>query len=153
MNILTARPKCRNSRPSPPWGRGENVETRGKGEAFPHGRRQSRFGILTFGDFDATLTASLRRHLRSASFEDAGHSPPAVAGGIQSPGNVFPKACGVDSRSRGNDRSLQGSYLANDTCTCRCTTIPRLDEARPSKVYTYRLAVGEGRTASFDRAS
>src|SRR5208337_5106228 len=26
-----------------------------KGEAFPHGRRQSRFGMLHFGDFDATL--------------------------------------------------------------------------------------------------
>jgi hypothetical protein len=26
-----------------------------KGEAFPHSRRQSRFGILTFGRFDSTL--------------------------------------------------------------------------------------------------
>ena len=39
-----------------------------KGEAFSHGRRQSRFGILTFGDVDTTLTPSLRRHLVSASF-------------------------------------------------------------------------------------
>ena len=31
-----------------------------KGEAFPHSRRQSRFGMLPFGDFDATLP---RRHL------------------------------------------------------------------------------------------
>ena len=30
-----------------------------KGEAFPHSRRQSRFGMLPFGDFDATLP---RRH-------------------------------------------------------------------------------------------
>ena len=29
-----------------------------KGEAFPHSRRQSRFGILPFGDFDAALCST-----------------------------------------------------------------------------------------------
>ena len=35
-------------------GVGEGAGPR-KGEAFPHSRRQSRFGILPFGGFDAAL--------------------------------------------------------------------------------------------------
>ena len=41
-----------------PSSRAEGVSQGGsprKGEAFPHSRRQSRFAILPFGDFDATL--------------------------------------------------------------------------------------------------
>ena len=42
-----------------PSSRAEGVSQGGsprKGEAFPHSRRQSRFGMLPFGDFDATLS-------------------------------------------------------------------------------------------------
>jgi len=39
-------------------GGGHGVSPR-KGEAFPHSRRQSRFGILPFGDFDPTLWPAL----------------------------------------------------------------------------------------------
>ena len=45
-----------------PSSRAEGVSQGGsprKGEAFPHSRRQSRFGMLPFGDFDATLSVTL----------------------------------------------------------------------------------------------
>jgi len=41
---------------------------------------------------------------------------PAKAG-IQSVGSALPKACGVDSRFRGNDRDFERQCLANDTST------------------------------------
>ena len=47
---------------------------------------------------------------------------PAKAG-IQSVGDVFPMACGVDSRFRGNDGAWERQCLANDTITCRARTL------------------------------
>jgi hypothetical protein len=41
---------------------------------------------------------------------------PAKAG-IQSVDSAFPKVCGVDSRFRGNDCSLERPCLAHDTTT------------------------------------
>ena len=41
-----------------------------KGEAFPHSRRQSRFGMLLFGDFDATLLV-LERLVQQADLFDS----------------------------------------------------------------------------------
>jgi hypothetical protein len=53
----------------------------------------------------------------------AGHSRPAIAGGIQPDDSTFPTVCGVDSRPsassgqafRGNDCGLERPCLANDT--------------------------------------
>ena len=50
-------------------------------------------------------------HLEWGSTRAAGHSRPAVAGGIQSDDSTFPKVCGVDPRFRGND------CVPNDTST------------------------------------
>src|SRR5208337_97972 len=57
---------------------------------------------------------------------------PAKAG-IQSEDSAFPKACGVDSRFRGNDRGLERPCLPNDTTT----------PARPSAMRPWKL-VGAG---------
>jgi len=49
-----------------PSSRAEGVSQGGsprKGEAFPHSRRRSRFGMLPFGDFDATLGHVRRGHI------------------------------------------------------------------------------------------
>src|SRR5208337_1219874 len=43
--------------PSSRVGGGSRGGSPRKGEALPHIRRQSRFGMLRFGDFDATLCA------------------------------------------------------------------------------------------------
>ena len=45
-----------------------------KGEAFPQIRRQSRFGILSFGDFDATLPITVPRPLHFGDFPPRGKS-------------------------------------------------------------------------------
>ena len=45
--------------------------------------------------------------------------PPVIPAkaGIQSEDSTFPKACGVDSRFRGNDCGLERPCLGNDTTT------------------------------------
>jgi hypothetical protein len=56
-------------------------------------------------------------------FRNAGHSRPAMAGGIQSVDNAFPKVCRVDSRFRGNDCGLERPCLANDTSPDKWKTV------------------------------
>jgi hypothetical protein len=45
--------------------------------------------------------------------------------GIQSSGNAFSTACGVDSRFRGNDRRFEKDPIPNDTTTALLSRVTR----------------------------